>query len=122
MLQPCPLSRRQRPAYAQGHPRQFCHNKRVRLLLKLESPETCGAAQSVLDNLAAQGNCDFAVIGAPNAGGRTPTFCSVLATVNVAGWTDVCAAAQQARPALTQAVQTESDTTDTGSSVKQRAQ
>ncbi len=51
----------------------------------------------MLDNLAAQGNCNFTVIGVGNSNGRTPTFCSVLATINVAGWADVCDAGQQAR-------------------------
>ncbi len=57
--------------------------------------------QMVLDKLAAQGNCNFTIIGAGNTNGRTPTVCSVLATIHVAGWTDVCAASQQARRRVT---------------------
>ena len=59
--------------------------------------QQCNAMQMVLDSLAAQGNCNFTVIGAGNTNGRTPTFCSVLATIHVANWADVCTASQQAR-------------------------
>ena len=59
--------------------------------------QQCNAMQMVLDSLGAQGNCNFTVIGAGNTNGRTPTFCSVLATIHVAGWADVCTASQQVR-------------------------
>ena len=48
----------------------------------------------MLANLVSLANCNFTNIGVYNNNGL-PTFCSALAAIFYADWTDVCAASQQ---------------------------